>query len=289
MTTRLLIAMAAIGLLAAGIQASDDPKAAALQTKPKVGAESIIDKLHNQEMRLAAMNLNEIPLVELLGALSKQFHVTFVIMAEQFNQQGIGDIRERKSSLTTAAAKGMTLHRFLGVWLASMDATYLVRGDYIEIIPLAAVANTGAAAMTGSTRPPVPLVSLIVKEKPLNEVIEKLADQYDLSVVIAPQAGDGRAGFVSARLKNVPPEIALELLAVQSDLRVVRRGSAYLITSREHAEGLFHEAMEKAHATIELKRLRQAPPRAEAPPPQAKGQQPLMLKFDLVPQPKAKP
>ena len=131
----------------------------------------------------------------------------------------------------------MSLHRFLGVWLASLDATYLLRGDYVEIVPLGLIANAGPTA----GRPAAQLVSLVVKEKPFNEVVDKLAEQYDLSVVIAPQAGDARTGYVSARFKNLPPETALELLAVQNDLRVVRKGAAFLITSREHADALFSE------------------------------------------------
>ena len=125
-------------------------------------------------------------------------------------------------------------------------------------------------------------------------MVEKLAEQYDLSVVIAPQAGDARTGFVSAQLKNLAPETALELLALQNDLRVVRKGTAFLITSREHADSLFNEKMEKERVKIELDKFRQMPPpKPEAPQPQPKGVlQPgggLELKFDVVPQPKLPP
>ena len=148
----------------------------------------------------------------------------------------------------------------------------------------------GSLRSAGPTagRPAAQLVSLVVKEKPFNEVVDKLAEQYDLSVVIAPQAGDARAGYVSARFKNLPPETALELLAVQNDLRVVRKGAAFLITSREHADALFSERIEKERARIELEKFRQAPPpRPDAP--RLKGDQPLLLKFDVAPAPKTPP
>ena len=164
MSARFLMALALGLFLAAPVPAQEgDAK------KAKVGAEAIIDTLHSHDVQLGEMNLNEIPVAELLTRLSKRHDVTFVIMEEQFKQRDIANIRERTSSLATSSAKGMSLHRFLAVWLASMDATYLVRGDYVEIIPFAALKQNVDAA-----KPVAPLVSLIVKEKPLNEVIEKL-------------------------------------------------------------------------------------------------------------------
>ena len=74
-------------------------------------------------------------------------------------------------------------------------------------------------------------------------------------------------------------------LALQADLRVVRKGAAYLITSREHADGLFQEEMEKERAKIELDKFRKMPPpRPEAPPPQPHPGPTGILKFELVPQ-----
>ena len=156
-----------------------------------------------------------------------------------------------------------------------------------------------------------PLVSFVVKEKPLNEAVAAIAERYDLTVVVTPQAGDAKMGFVTSRLLNVSADRALELLALQNDLRVVRKGTAFLITSREHAEGLHNEKMERERQKIELDKFRQMPPpRPEAPPPQLKGVlqpggmgelkldffqpqgpngTPLILKLDLPPQPKPVP
>jgi hypothetical protein len=252
--------------------------------KAKSSAEAIIETLHSNQVQLGEMNLNEIPCMELLPVLSKRHGLTFIIMDKQFEQQGVQNILERRSPLTTVATKGLSLHRFLGVWLASLDATYLVRGDYVEIVPLGLVANAGPMA----ARPAAQLVSLVVKEKPFNEVVDRLAEQYDLSIVIAPQAGDARTGYVNARLTNLPPETALELLALQNDLRVVRKGAAFLITSHEHVDALFNERVEKERARIELEKFRQAPPpKAEAP--RLKPDQPLILKLDVAPTPKAPP
>src|SRR5437763_558178 len=95
-----------------------------------------------------------------------------------------------------------------------------------------ATRNAPPGAEKGTVQLAEPLVSVVYKEKPLNEALADLAEEFDLNVVVAPQAGDSRMAFVTARLLNVPADKALELIAVQADLRVVRKGTAFLVTSR---------------------------------------------------------
>jgi hypothetical protein len=257
MYLRILAALAA-GLACAAPAPAQKPDPPAKLQPNAAPSEALLKAVHAESVAPDdAENVNDIPLFEMLQKLSKRHGVTFVIMEEQFRAAGVNDIKERKSNFALAKAKGMTLHRFLTIVLASMDARYLVRGDYLEIVPLAPAA----------AKPDEVVVSLVVKEKPFNEVVEKLAEQYDLSVVIAPQSGDARTGFVTARLKNQPPEIALELLAVQCDLRVVRKGTAFLITSRDHANEMFNEKLEKERQKIEVEKLRHAPPPKPEPEP----------------------
>jgi hypothetical protein len=55
----------------------------------------------------------------------------------------------------------------------------------------------------------------------------------------------------------MPAEKALELLTLQADLRVVRRGTAFLITSKDHANEIFGEELEKERQRIELQKFRE--------------------------------
>ena len=142
-------------------------------------------------------------------------------------------------------------------------------------------------------------MSAVIKEKPLNEAVALLAERYDLTVVVSPQAGDAKTGFVTARILNVPAADALELLAVQSDLRVVRKGTAFLITSRDHANELFGEKMEKERQKIELDKFRAAPPPRPQPEPKPgvqpggffllKGANGLEIPLQIKPEPKPEP
>jgi hypothetical protein len=158
-------------------------------------------------------------------------------------------------------AKGLSVEATLRYCLNQIPATFLVRKTYIEIVSISfAVRETKNAVpeneSDGSGAMRAPLVCGIYKEKPLNEAVADLAEEYDLTVVVSPQAGDNKAAFVTARLLNVPADDALELLAAQADLRVVRQGNAYLITSADQANGLFDEKLERERKRNEVDRLK---------------------------------
>ena len=78
-------------------------------------------------------NINEIPLFELLQDLSKRYQVTFVIMEEYFTADGQPNIKEAKAKLAATQLRGLKFGNFLDIVLLSMNATYIVRPDYVEI------------------------------------------------------------------------------------------------------------------------------------------------------------
>jgi hypothetical protein len=243
------------------------PRAAARDGEPKPAkkinsAEAILAELAREFSLREGANINDIPFFELLQDVTRQTGVAFVINEASFRAVGQPNFKEEKPLLTATGLRGLTLHQFLMVALDGKGAVPLVRNGAIEIVSVQHAAKVLKVPMIGindednNPRLAEPLVSLIVKEKPLNEVVAKLAEMYDLSVVISPQSGDARTGLVTAHLLNVPPNQALELLVLQRDLRVVRRGTAYLITTRDHAKELFDENLAKERKKIELQRLR---------------------------------
>jgi hypothetical protein len=265
MPVRFLLTLAATLALVAGpaaAQTTEPPKAKAV---PDDALADLLDKLHKHEVRdVDGSVLNDIPLEDILTKLSKQYNVTFVITKVMELAQP--DIRTKRPNISATELRGLTLHQFLTLVLGNMGATYLVKGKMIEIMTPTYAAKVTGAALTGHesiVELAQPLVSAVIREKPFNEVAAQIAERYNLSVVISPQSGDGRMGFVSARLLNV-----LDLLAVQCDLRVVRKGNAFLVTSRDHANDLFNERLERERQLIELQKFREAPvPKPEPLPP----------------------
>ncbi len=103
------------------------PNASDTQKKLK----SIIEEVEVQLKEGA--NVNEIPLFELLQFLSKQYNVSFVVMEEYFKAEGIANIKEEKAKIAATQLRGLKLGNFLDIVLVSMNATFIVRPDYIEI------------------------------------------------------------------------------------------------------------------------------------------------------------
>jgi type II secretory pathway component GspD/PulD (secretin) len=241
------------------------PTAASATAKEpgKEALEALLESL-DLEYRVAdRQNVNETPLHDILQDLSKRYGITCVINVKSFDAGMF--ISDKKPDSTTINLRGIKNREFLNVILGSMNATYLVHRDHIEIVSVEHAAKETKSKIrivAGEERQAylcAPLVSTVVKEKPLNEAVSKLADTFGLNVIVSPQAGDARTAFVSARLMNVPADKALELLALQADLRVVKKGNAFVITSREHAEGLFNEKQDRERQKIELEKLREAP------------------------------
>ncbi|VTS02553.1 von willebrand factor type a : von Willebrand factor type A OS=Pirellula staleyi (strain ATCC 27377 / DSM 6068 / ICPB 4128) GN=Psta_2654 PE=4 SV=1: VWA_3 [Gemmata massiliana] len=92
-----------------------------------------LKKALDRPVDLGDKNLNEVPLFELLSFLSKQYGVSFVVMEEYFNAEQQPNIKESKPKLASTQLKGLTLGNFLDIVLLSMNATYIVRPEYVEI------------------------------------------------------------------------------------------------------------------------------------------------------------
>ncbi|QJW95701.1 DUF4974 domain-containing protein [Frigoriglobus tundricola] len=89
--------------------------------------------IEGAEVDLGDTKINDIPLFELLQTLSKKYNVSFVIMEEYFKADGQPNIKEEKPKLAATALRGLKLGNFLDIVLLSMNATYIVRPEYIEI------------------------------------------------------------------------------------------------------------------------------------------------------------
>ncbi len=121
---------------------------------------------------------------------------------------------------------------------STSGATFLVRGDGIEITTRAAVQTE----VWGTTWPGpfLPLVHLKVKKVPLSEALDQLAEQSRLNIVYL--AGAEKANTpVTARLTNVPADTAVRLLAAQAGLSALQRDNVLLVTTPEQAAMLTKE------------------------------------------------
>ncbi|MFO0798136.1 MAG: hypothetical protein U0804_11730 [Gemmataceae bacterium] len=233
----------------------------AVADEPKAGAAAPADPtaqlLAKLRQPLALAPADELQLPEFAAQVEKATGIPVSINRDAFR----GDnSRPEEITVRVAGSKKLAGTVVMRTALGGEGLTYLVRRDHVEIVPTAyALKESRQPAKTDANGDPVaayPLVSAVVRNAPLNAALDDLAVDYDLTVVLAPQAGDQKAAFVSARLLNVPADKAVELLALQADLRVVKRGPAFLVTTKDHAEGLFNERMDRLRQQAELENLR---------------------------------
>ncbi len=200
----------------------------------------------NQELDGMAMK-------DLITFVEKDHKLKFIVDEKQFKNAGETAILDKKLTLKQNVG-GLRVGKALGIILTSIEATYIVHKDHIGIVPVPEGKST--VCVTG-----------VYKERPLNEVLAEIADDCDVTILVAPQSGDARMTFINSRLLNVPLESAIELLAVQADLRVIKRKGAYLVTGRDHANELNEEKHNTAMRKIELESLRAGNPPKPVPVP----------------------
>ncbi|MCE9566315.1 MAG: hypothetical protein K8U57_30190 [Planctomycetes bacterium] len=260
MSVRYLFALVAGFAFLTNPAFADDPVPA--KKKPDPTAE-LLEKLAGPA---TLQKGDAIPLREFALYIQAKYAVSIVINVKAFKANAEADAEEFR--LRVPDRKGLPLGVVLRQVLDQADATFLVRRAHIEIVPIAFAAQEtkNATDETPNAQLKEPLVSVVFKEKAFNEAVAELAEENDLTVIVAPQSGDARMGFVTARMLNMPADKALELLAVQCDLRVIRKGNAYLITSRDHANEMFGERLEKEKQEIEVEKLREAPAKPPEPP-----------------------
>src|SRR5438874_13441637 len=118
-----LLTCAAFGLMLAAGPAAADP--------PKPGTTEHTLAALRQPVTLD--RIEDFSLLELLQSLGEKYNLTFTIRDEAFKQIGYMNIREERTGAILTRVKGMSLHRFLSMYLEGRSATYLVRKDCIEI------------------------------------------------------------------------------------------------------------------------------------------------------------
>ncbi len=246
-TRFVVVAVLAAGLLAVpGAPGRAQNPGGEPAPKPAEGVRKIVGTLHNQRVTFEG-DLTQTSLGELLGILGKKYEINFVIREEAFNELAQAGVVDKKPHLWVARLDGVSLHRFLTLTLGSMGVVPMVRNDHVEIVPRetalkevglveaineATLAGDPEAVNKAQARLSLPLVNVVVKDEPLPVVLAELARVYDLNIVTdARVQKDVRGVVLTERLLNVPADTALELLASQAGLNVVRKGNTFRITS----------------------------------------------------------
>jgi hypothetical protein len=128
---------------------------------------------------------------------------------------------------------------------AQIDAGYIVRSEFIEIVPMWILRKE----LNHPHGPDSDLRNLVIRfydNVPLQTAFNDLAEKYNRNVILSPLAQKEMEQKVTARLINVPFDAAVETLADMADLKLVRKSNVTLVTTKEQATVLNAE-YEKRH------------------------------------------
>ena len=183
-------------------------------------------------------------LADVLTQLADQYGLRFEVNEPAFEERGAAAV------LDTPVAANRPLPPLKNVSLATalrlvldrlpLPATYVIRKDTIEVLPVAAVrAELGLE----NDRPLLPLVWEEVDNVPLPAALKRLAAASGMNVVLDPRALPEKDGSVpvSGQFANVPVDTAVRILANMADLRSVRLDNVLYVTTPKRAAQLLLE------------------------------------------------
>lgn len=183
-------------------------------------------------------------LSDALEQLSKAYSLTFDINEEAFKEAGLkGEVgRTEVAQPTCIPPMHTTIDTVLRKILKRVphSATYLIRGNLIEITTTEAIRKEFFAERPTKPGPLPPLVSGTFDKVQLEAALKEL-NHFGNIVIDARAYSDAPLVQVSADLANVPLDTAVRMLADMCGLAVVPLDNALYVTSKDNARGLLNE------------------------------------------------
>ena len=245
---------------------AQEPPPISLSTNPNEA--TVEEQMQKLTVRINIDHVTDLPLRELLDLLHSRIGANFRINEESFKalEPPLENVAETKIRLPRL--KNTRLDSFLTLVLESINGTFLVRRDYLEITTLKEACRECGGPWPGFDVDldwpdsgeayldfRLPFVQMAFTNKPLTAVFADLMAVYnDRSVVFAPQATQRMKVAVTGRLLNVPLNQALQILAKLGDLEAVTCGNITLITSAEKAEPMLKDLADR-RAVSRIQRL----------------------------------
>jgi len=190
-------------------------------------------------------------LIEALNKLASDHGVVFDVQERAFRFEMLNDVLKTELVRDGDAVPPMNkttlatvLRKVLGRVPVPSGATYLIRRDAIEITTgqfLDEELKLTKARDDSEQVIPVPLTRVLweeIRAEPLAAVLERIAEASDVTVLLDPSTKQKAATKITATLRNVPLDVALELLADMADLALVRKANAFYVTTPEKATRL---------------------------------------------------
>ncbi len=184
---------------------------------------------------------NKATLLDALDQLRTIYGVNFDVNEAAFKADGIDDVlsqpvAEKPIPKMMRASLEAVLRKVLARVNSSSGTGFLLRRNVIEI-------TTGRAMQTEVWGPDfkgpfLPLVNMTLENCPLSEALKEMADLTDTSILLDPRVAEQARQTVTLRLRNVPLDSAVRLLANTAELGMYMVDNVVYVTSAENAGDL---------------------------------------------------
>jgi hypothetical protein len=176
----------------------------------------------------------------------KKIHI--IINEDEFKRVTGGMFDSEKVAIKIRSKlDGMPLSAVLEIICGQIDGGYMVRNDFIEILPvqsLQAELHYPRGVDFDLRIIDRDLRNLVVRffdNVPLSSAFNLLAEKYNRTILLSPKAQTALEQKVNLRLVNVPFDIAVETLADVAGLKVVRKSNVFVVTTKEQAATIGEE------------------------------------------------
>jgi hypothetical protein len=169
---------------------------------------------------------------EALDFLARVAGLTFEINEQAFKDEMIDDVAAKPLGREIPKMTGVPAEKVLRKLLAripsSSGTTFVVRGGVVEI-------TTGKAA-SPFTWEEAPQVSFAFDKRPLPDALREIADATGVNIVLDARAGDKGQTPITATVRAVGVDTAVQLLANMADLTTMPVENVLYVTTRENAK-----------------------------------------------------
>jgi hypothetical protein len=237
---RHILLLALIGVSLGVLTSSAPPSQAEQQSPEKKAVVSTAEIIQRLNKPISLPDRIDQPLGDALQHLNTFFDVPMIIDDAAFatdNQDN--DVRSKNVKLDKHEQVRMSAT--LDAMLAQVQGAYLVKPDYILIVPRSRLERHVWGNMEaldspdGQSRPRSPVVSAVFENTPLIVALKELANTTGNSVVLdRKRAAELGQAPVTATLLNVPLDTAVRILANQAELKMVSLDNVLYVTTTEN-------------------------------------------------------
>jgi hypothetical protein len=220
------------------VKVPDAPRKAAEPAEQPPSRAAEIRKLLNQPTDKVKQGIDPgQTLKDVLEFLGRSHGVTFRIDHHAFRQQGADNVEEKQLPRGLPALRDVTLGTVLQDVLNQLEpekGTYLVRGEFIDVVP----------AMYVRSDLPFEAVNVDFNKRPLQEALAELGDRTGACILLdARRSGEKAITPITARVQQAPLAVIVSLLADMAELRAVMVAHTLYVTTPENAEKLIERGL----------------------------------------------